>query len=52
MKSIAEHIFSLGTENSPSEGSSLMENSALAVLECLLAGVPFLATDIGGFGIT
>ena len=27
---------------------SLMDNSPLAVQECLLAGVPFLATDIGG----
>jgi len=27
---------------------SLMDNSPLALQECLLAGVPFLATDIGG----
>ena len=27
---------------------SLMDNSPLAVQECLLAGVPFLAADIGG----
>jgi glycosyltransferase involved in cell wall biosynthesis len=27
---------------------SLMDNSPLALQECLLAGVPFLATDVGG----
>ncbi len=27
---------------------SLLDNSPLAVQECLLAGVPFLATDVGG----